>query len=38
MKNMVGIPGCRFTKIRLITEGLSGDQKFYLEAEDGQRF
>lgn len=38
MKNMVSIPGYRFTKISLITKGLSGDKKFYLETEDGQRF
>ena len=38
MKNMAGIPGYSFIKMRLITKGLSGDKKFYLETEDGQRF
>lgn len=38
MKNMTGIPGYSFIKMRLITKGLSGDKKFYLETEDGQRF
>ena len=38
MKDMAGIPGYSFTKMRLITKGLSGDKKFYLETEDRQRF
>ena len=38
MKNMTGIPGYSFVKMSLITKGLSGDKKFYLETEDGQRF
>lgn len=38
MKNMAGIPGYSFIKMHLITKGLSGDKKFYLETEDGQRF
>lgn len=38
MEDMAGIPGYRFTKISLITKGLSDDKKFYLETEDGQRF
>ncbi len=38
MKDMVGIPGYRFVKTCPITKGLSGDEKFYLETDDGQRF
>lgn len=38
MKDMTGIPGYRFTKTNLITKGLSGDEKFYLETKEGDRF
>lgn len=38
MKDMAEIPGYHFVKMHPITKGLSGDEKFYLETEDGQRF
>lgn len=34
---MPNIPGYNFKKIKPITDGLSGDRKYYLETEDGQR-
>lgn len=38
METMVSIPGHRFVKVKPITKGLSGDRKFYLETEEGNRF
>lgn len=38
MKNMPNIPGYCFTKSILVTKGLSGDRKYYLETGDGKRF
>lgn len=38
MKNITGIPGFCFTKTKVVTKGLSGDRKFYLETENGERF
>lgn len=35
---MVEIPGYHFVKTSFITKGLSGDKKYYLETDDGQRF
>lgn len=38
MKDITGIPGFCFTKAKAVTKGLSGDRKFYLETENGERF
>lgn len=38
MKDITGIPGFCFTKTKVVTKGLSGDRKFYLETENGERF
>lgn len=38
MKDITGIPGFCFTKAKVVAKGLSGDRKFYLETENGERF
>lgn len=35
---MTGIPGFCFTKVKDLTKGLSGDRKYYLETDKGERF
>ena len=38
METIIEIPGFRFIKAKDITKGLSGDRKYYLETEKGERF